>query len=149
MVSARAGRALDCWFWKFQRSYCRSRVTGPNGAVTSAATSAAFKKKKSGPCGPPSCRVQREGLLARSSEAMGAVPAERDVAGNDAAGRDITHGDLLAVRTYDVFEYAIAIEKRVAEVVANNHAVIADAGQLGVAVDHLPVIQRSKGAVAI
>src|SRR5205085_3518014 len=61
----------------------------------------------------------------------------------------VSYRDLLSLRTYDVFEDAIAVEKRIAVMVADNHAVVADTGELGVAVHHLAIVQRRKAAVAV
>ena len=73
----------------------------------------------------------------------------RCISSDNPARGDVSHRDLLSLRTHDVFEDAVTVEKRIAVMVADNDAVVADAHQFGVAVHHLPVVQRSKAAIAI
>src|SRR5215467_3324931 len=87
--------------------------------------------------------------LAGRSKTVRPFAPDACVASDDAAGRDISYRDLLSVRTHDVLEYSIAVEEGISEMIADNHAVVADASELCVAVHHLSVIQRSKGAIAI
>src|SRR2546423_1523689 len=73
----------------------------------------------------------------------------RCISSDNPAGGDVSHRDLLSLRTHDVFEDAVTVEKRIAVMVADNHAVVADAGEFCIAVHHLPVVQRSKAAIPI
>jgi hypothetical protein len=88
-------------------------------------------------------------LLARRRETVRPFATDACVPGDDPAGRDVTHRDLLSIGTRDVLENAITVEKGVPEMITYNHTVVADAAQLRVAVHHLPVVQRSKAAIAI
>src|SRR5215475_14092995 len=87
--------------------------------------------------------------LTGSSEAVRTFASHACIAGDDPAGGDVSHSDLLSIRTYDVLENPIAVEEGISEMVADDDTVVADAGEFRVAVHHLSVIQRSKGAVAI
>ena len=68
---------------------------------------------------------------------------------DDPTGGDVSHRDLLSIRADDVLEHAVRVEKGVPVVIADNHTVVADAFELCIAVNHLPVVQRSKAAIAI
>ena len=74
---------------------------------------------------------------------------DRRISRNDSARGDVSHRNLLSLWTHDVFEDAVTVKKRIAVMVADNHAVVADAGELGVAVHHLAIVQRRKAAVAV
>lgn len=59
---------------------------------------------------------------------------------DDPAGRDVSYCDLLSIRTHNVLEDAVRVEKAVPVMVADDHSVVADAINLGVGVYRLPVI---------
>src|SRR5438132_741057 len=73
----------------------------------------------------------------------------RCIPGDDPTGGDVSYRDLLSIRAHDVLEDAVTVEKGVPVMISDNYAVVADASELCIAVHHLPVVQRSKGAIPI
>ena len=87
--------------------------------------------------------------MACSSKSVRSIAAERYVARDDPASRDVSHRDLLSIRANNVLENSIAVEEGISEMIADNHTVVANAGELGIAVHHFSIVQGSEGAIAI
>src|SRR6266700_7890773 len=94
-------------------------------------------------------RLVSSSLAGRRKTMRADATWNRCIPRDDPTGGDVSHCDLLSIRAHDVLEDAIAVEKRVSEMVADDHTVVADTFELRIAVNHLPVVQRSKAAIAI
>src|SRR6266700_997799 len=104
------------------------------------------------PCGPPffyEARLVSSSLTGRRKTMRADATWNRCIPGDDPTGGDVSHRDLLSTRADDVLEHAVRVEKGIPVVIADNHTVVADAFELCIAVNHLPVVQRSKGAIPI